>query len=428
MPGPAGVIVQQIMDLRPLRRHRDFRALFAAQFVSFLGTMVTYVALPYQMFHLTGSSLKVGLLGLAELLPLLVTAFLGGALADTVDRRRLILATEVGLALGSGALALAALGQPPAWTLYIVAAWMSALNGLQRPSLEALAPRLVDPDEIPAMASLVAFRGSVGMIAGPALGGALIAATGLASAYLFDVLTYVFSFFAIRAIRAALPREESGEGPSLRSVLDGFRYARSRQELIGTYVVDFVAMVFGMPLALFPAIAAALGGPRALGFLYAMPAVGALLASLTSRWTPRVHRHGLAVMLAATVWGLAIVGFGFSARLVPAVLFLALAGGADAVSGMFRMTLWNQTIPDSFRGRLAGIEMISYMSGPLLGNVEAGLIAAAFSVKVSVISGGVLCVIGVLLCALLLPRFVAYDARNIPAAAPVFQSGAGSEP
>jgi MFS family permease len=400
------------MDLRPLRRHRDFRALFAAQFVSFLGTMVTYVALPYQIFHLTGSSLKVGLLGLAELLPLLVTAFLGGALADTVDRRRLILITEVGLALGSGALALAALAdKPPIWTLYAVAAVTSALTGLQRPSLDALAPRLVEQDEMPAMASLATLRGSIGMIAGPALGGALIAASGLASAYLFDVLTYVFSFFAIRAIRAALPREPGGEGPSLRSVLDGFRYARSRQELIGTYVVDFVAMIFGMPLALFPAIAAALGGPRALGFLYATPAVGALLASLTSRWTPWVHRHGLAVMLAATVWGLAIVGFGLSGHIVPALLFLALAGGADAVSGMFRMTLWNQTIPDSFRGRLAGIEMISYMSGPLLGNVEAGMIAAAFDVKVSVISGGVLCVIGVLLCALFLPRFLSYDAR-----------------
>lgn len=400
------------MDLRPLRRHRDFRALFAAQFVSFLGTMVTYVALPYQMFHLTGSSLKVGLLGLAELLPLLVTAFLGGALADTVDRRRLILVTEVGLALGSGALALAAFGNPPVWALYAIAAWMSALNGLQRPSLDALAPRLVDSDEMPAMASLATLRGSVGMIAGPALGGALIAATGLGSAYLFDVLTYVFSFFAIRAIRASLPREAgTEEGPSLRGVLEGFRYARGRQELIGTYVVDFVAMVFGMPLALFPAIAAALGGPKALGLLYATPAVGALIASLTSRWTPRVHRHGLAVMLAATVWGLAIVGFGLAGHLALAVFFLALAGGADAVSGMFRMTLWNQTIPDSFRGRLAGIEMISYMSGPLLGNVEAGLIAAAFDVKVSVISGGVLCVIGVLLCALLLPRFVSYDAR-----------------
>ncbi|HEY4596262.1 MAG TPA: MFS transporter [Thermoanaerobaculia bacterium] len=401
------------MDLRPLRRHRDFRSLFAAQFVSFLGTMVTYVALPYQIFHLTGSSLQVGMIGLVELLPLLVTAFVGGALADHLDRRRMILMTEVGLSLGSGALALAAfIGHPPVWVLYAVAAWMSALNGLQRPSLDALAPRLVDHDEQPAMASLAVFRGSVGMIAGPALGGALIASGGLTSAYLFDVLTYVFSFFAIRRIRAALPAEREEGGPSLRSVLDGFRYARSRQELIGTYVIDFVAMVFGMPLALFPAISQGWGGPRALGFLTAAPACGALVASLMSRWTARIHRHGLAVMLAATVWGLAIVGFGFAGGLVPAVLFLAVAGGADCVSGLFRMTLWNQTIPDSFRGRLAGIEMVSYMSGPLLGNVEAGMIAAAFNVKVSVISGGVLCVIGVVLCALLLPRFVGYDARG----------------
>jgi MFS family permease len=399
------------MDFRPLRHH-DFRWLFAAQSVSFLGSMVTYVALPYQMFKLTGSSLAVGLLGLAELLPLLITAFVGGALADTVNRRRLILATDVGLGLCSGLLALGALaGKPPVWILYGIAGLMSALNGLQRPSLEALTPRLVDPDEIPATAALAMFRGSLGMIAGPALGGALLASTGLAATYVFDLLTFVFSFFAVRAIRASLP-PASEESPSIKSVIEGFRYARSRQELIGTYVVDFVAMVFGMPLALFPAISGTLGGAKALGLLYSAPAMGALVASLTSRWTPRVHRHGLAVMLAATVWGLAVVAFGFSNRLALAVIFLALAGGADALSGLFRMTLWNQTIPDSFRGRLAGIEMISYMSGPLLGHVEAGMVAAAFSVRTSVISGGVLCVIGVLLCGALLPRFVGYDARK----------------
>ncbi|MES1242946.1 MAG: MFS transporter [Acidobacteriota bacterium] len=400
------------MDFTPLRRHRDFRWLFAAQFVSFLGTMVTYVALPYQMFKLTGSSLAVGLLGLAELLPLLLTAFLGGALADAVDRRRMVLVTEVGLGLGSGLLALAShSGSPPVWALYVIAAFMSALNGLQRPSLEALTPRLVDREEIPAAAGLTAFRGSVVMIAGPALGGALIASAGLTSTYLFDLLTYVFSLLAVSRVRAMLP-PESAEKPSLESVLKGFRYTRGRQELIGTYVVDIVAMVFGMPLALFPALSQSFGGPRTLGLLYAAPACGALVASLTSRWTSKVHRHGLAVMVAATVWGLAIVAFGFSSRFVPAVLFLALAGGADAVSGIFRMTLWNQTIPDSLRGRMAGIEMVSYTSGPLLGHVEAGLVAAAFSVRTSVVSGGVLCVAGVLLCGLLLPRFVSYDARK----------------
>jgi MFS family permease len=401
------------MDLRPLRRHRDYRLLYAAQFVSLLGSMVTYVALPYQVYSLTHSSFAVGLLGLAELLPLLTTAFLGGALADTVDRRRMVLATEACLALCSGLLGVnALLAAPGVWPLYALAAVMSGLNGLQRPSIEALTPRLVERDEISATAALTGFRGSLGMIAGPALGGALLASTGLASTYAFDIATYVFSLVAVRLIRPT-PPSANAEGPRLERVLEGFRYARSRQELIGTYVVDFVAMVFGMPLALFPALAEGLGGPRALGLLYSAPAMGALVASLTSRWTGRVHRHGLAVMLAATAWGVAIVAFGFCNGLVPAVIFLALAGGADCVSGIFRMTLWNQTIPDALRGRLASIEMVSYMSGPLLGHVEAGGAAALFGVRASVVSGGLLCVVGVLICGALLPRFVGYDARAL---------------
>jgi len=213
------------------------------------------------------------------------------------------------------------------------------------------------------------------------------------------------------AMRSIPPRDDA-EAPTWRSIVEGFRYARSRQELIGTYVVDFVAMVFGMPLALFPALAADRLGAAALGPLYAAPAVGALLASLTSRWTPRVHRHGFAVMVAATVWGVAIVGFGFSPSLWPALACLAIAGGADAVSGIFRMTMWNQTIPDALRGRLAGIEMVSYMSGPLLGHAEAGAVAALAGVQVSIVSGGLLCVVGVVACGLALPRFRRYDART----------------
>jgi MFS family permease len=400
------------MDLRPLRRHRDYRLLYAAQFVSLLGSMVTYVAVPYQVFKLTRSSLAVGLLGVAELLPLLATAFIGGALADAVDRRRMVLVTDVGLGTASTLLAVnALLARPSIALVYTAAALLSAFNGLQRPSLEAMTPRLVDRDEIPATANLALFRGSLVMTAGPALGGILIATAGLTSTYAFDVVTYVLSFGAMRMIRH-VPAPEAAEAPSLRSVAEGFRYARSRQELIGTYVVDFVAMVFGMPLALFPALSEPLGGPKVLGMLYSAPAFGALVASLSSQWTPRVQRHGLAVMLAATAWGVAIIAFGFCDRLWPALFFLALAGGADALSGVFRMTLWNQTIPDALRGRLAGIEMVSYMSGPLLGHAEAGAIAALAGVRASVVSGGVLCVVGVLLCGLWLPRFVRYDARK----------------
>ena len=365
----------------------------------------------------------MGLLGLAELVPLLLTAFVGGLLADAVDRRRMAIVTDVGLALGSAALALLAATAGSAWMLYIVAAWMSAVGGLQRPSMEALVPRLVEKRELTAVGSLAMFRGSVSMIAGPAVGGMLIASAGLPITYLMDVLSYAVSLVCLWNIRA-VPPPEGAEPPSLAAMREGFRYARSRQELIGTYVVDFVAMVFGMPLALFPAISDRLGGPTVLGLLYAAPAGGALIASFVSRWASHVHRHGLGVMVAATVWGVAIIGFGFCGTLWPALACLALAGAADGMSGVFRMTMWNQTIPDALRGRLASIEMVSYMSGPLLGHAEAGVVAAVFGVTASVISGGVLCVAGVLACGLWLPRFVRYDARQFKAnAAPLELAG-----
>jgi MFS family permease len=397
------------MDLTPFR-NRDYRLLYVAQFVSLIGTMVTYVALPYQMYRLTESSFSVGLLGLVELVPLLATAFIGGAMADAVDRRRIAIVTDVALSAGSATLAIIAVrGASPA-LLYLVAAWMSAVGGLQRPAIESLVPRLVEKHELPAAASLAVVRGSVGMIAGPAVGGLLIASSGLTITYLVDVASYAASLACLGMIRAVPPADDA-ERPSVAAVVEGFRYASSRQELIGTYVVDFVAMVFGMPLALFPAISDRFGGPSVLGLLYAAPAVGALGASLTSRWTPNVHRHGVAIMVAASVWGLAIVGFGFSRTLWPALACLAIAGGADGISGIFRMTMWNETIPDALRGRLASIEMVSYMSGPLLGNLEAGAVAAAFGVAASVVSGGALCVAGVLACVVWLPRFVGYDAR-----------------
>jgi MFS family permease len=408
------------MDLAPLR-HRDYRLLYVGQAVSLLGTMITYVALPYQMYRLTGSTLAVGLLGLAELVPLLTTAFVGGLLADAVDRRRMALATDAALAAGSATLALLAATGTSAAMLYVVAAVMSGVAGLQRPSIESLVPRLVEKDEMPAVAALAIFRGSVGMIAGPAIGGVLIASVGLPATYLADVVSYALSLLCLSLIKPAPPAEGS-ERMSLAAVRQGFTYARSRQELIGTYVVDFVAMVFGMPLALFPAIADQLGGPSVLGLLYAAPACGVLVASLLSRWAPRVQHQGLAVMVAAIAWGLAIVAFGVCGTLWPALAWLAVAGAADAISGIFRMTIWNQTIPDALRGRLASIEMVSYSSGPLLGHVEAGAVAAAFGVTASVVSGGVLCVVGVLACGLWLPQFVRYDARQFRASsAPAIQ-------
>lgn len=373
--------------------------------------MMSFVVLPWQMYQLTGSSLLVGLLGVAEFVPIMFMAFVGGALADYVDRRLMVRLTELSLACGTGILIFNShLEQPRVWVLFFCAAVFAAVNGLQRPSLDALVPRLVQPEQMSAAAALNSLRGCIAMIGGPALGGFLAVTIGAASTYFIDLITFVVSLVALWMMRAVPPPADA-ERPGIRSVIEGLRYARSRPELLGTYLIDINAMFFGMPMALFPAMAAGFGG-AAVGLLYAMPAVGSLCATLTSGWTKKVHRHGLAVAIAAACWGVAIIGFGFADRLWLALVCLALAGASDMVSGLFRMTIWNQTIPDHLRGRLAGIEMLSYTSGPLLGNAEAGLAARFFGLRTAVVSGGVLCVIGTGLLALALPAFLRYDGRE----------------
>src|SRR6266567_3103914 len=399
------------VDITPLRRHRDFRLLFIGRLVSLFGTMITFVAVPYQVYQLSHSTLLVGALGLVELAALIVFAMLGGAMADAADRRTMVLLSEAGLMIGSLFMAANSwLPQPMLWLIFGVTLLWGALDALQRPSLDALLPRLVDRDELAAAGALSSLRGTVGMVAGPALGGVLITLIGLPLTYIVDVATFVVGL-ACLVLMKAVPPPVDAERPGLRRVVEGIRYARSRPELVGTYVVDTVAMTFGMPLALFPAIAQGLGGPKVLGLLYAAPAVGAFLFSLTSGWTARVHRHGMGVILAATLWGLAIIGFGVIPGLLSAIGFLALAGAADAMSGVFRQLIWNLTIPDSLRGRLASIELLSYSVGPSLGNFEAGAVASLFSIRVSIVSGGVLCVVGCVLCALALPAFRRYDER-----------------
>jgi MFS family permease len=401
-----------VVDLTPLRRHRDFRLLWAGQGLSFFGSMVTYVAIPYQVYALTGSSLMVGLISAAELVPLLGAALYGGALADWKDRRRMVQLSELLLAVCAGILVVnALLPAPQVWVLFVVAMAMAGLDGIQRPSLDAMIPRLVDRDELTAASALDSLRGNVGMIAGPALGGVLIAVFGLPVTYGFDMLTFTASLFALSRMRAVPPPADA-EPPSLRRIADGLRYARSRPELVGTYGVDIVAMFFGMPQALFPAFADEFGGASVLGLMYAAPSVGSLLATATSGWTGRVHRHGLAVVLAAAAWGAAITVVGLAPTLWLALVFLALAGAADMVSGIFRSTIWNQTIPDHLRGRLAGIEQVSYSTGPLLGNLESGVAASLLGVRAAIVSGGVLCVVGVAAAAALLPAFLRYDSRS----------------
>ncbi|HET8887777.1 MAG TPA: MFS transporter [Candidatus Angelobacter sp.] len=399
------------VDLAPLRASRDYRLLFSSQTISFFGSMMSFVVLPWQMYQLTRSSLAVGLLGVAEFVPTITMAFVGGALADYVDRRRMVLITELLMAVSSALLVLnSLLPHPQVWALFLFATAIAGLNGLKRPSLEALTPRLVSPELMPAVSALRAVGGTLGGIVGPTLGGVLATAAGPAVAYSIDFSTFVVSLIALWTMRAT-PPPLNADRPSLRSLVEGLRYARSRPELMGTYLIDMNAMFFGMPMALFPAIATKFGG-ASVGLLYAAPSVGAFVASVASGWTARIYRHGLTVTIAAGVWGLAIVAFGFADRLWLALLWLAVAGAGDMVSGLFRMTIWNQTIPDHLRGRLAGIEMVSYMSGPMLGNAEAGIVASLFSIRTSVISGGILCVLGTGLLALAYPAFVRYDGRE----------------
>jgi MFS family permease len=416
---PAQRLVRTVaLDVSPLRRHRDYRLLYTGQMVSFFGNMVTSVAVPFQAYTLTRSPLAVGLFGIVQLVPLLLLAFVGGALADAFDRRRLVQLTELSLAVLSGVLLVnALLPHPQVWLLYVVAAAAAGLDALQRPSLDALLPRLVDRDELASAGALNQLRSTFGMILGPAVAGLLIASIGLPSTYGIDMATFIVSLLALRLMRAVPPPPDA-ERPSLRRVVEGLQYARSRPELMGTYLVDIAAMFFGMPIALFPALAtqyanegAAVSAATAVGLLYSAPAVGSFLASLTSGWARRVHRHGMAVILAASVWGLAIVGMGLAPSLPLALVFLAFAGGADTVSGLFRGLIWNRTIPDALRGRLASIELISYSSGPLLGDVESGTVATAFTPRISILSGGVLCVLSVGLLALMLPKFRNYDDR-----------------
>jgi MFS family permease len=398
------------VDLTPLRESREFRLLFIGQGVSFAGSMITYVAIPFQVYELTHSSLVVGLVSLAELLPILLMSFVGGALADAVDRRRMVRITQVSACAVVAVLVVnAALPHPQLWVLFVLVVIAAGVDAVERPSLDALVPRIVARDKLTAAAALESLRGNLGQVLGPPVAGVLIATVGLPATYGVDVATFLVATVALTLMRA-VPPAPNAEGVNLRAALAGLRYAASRGDLLGSYLVDINAMFFGMPMALFPQIASGLGGPAILGLLYTAPSVGSLLATVTSGWTRSVRHHGRAIAFAAGSWGVAIVVFGFARSLWLALLGLAAAGAADMISGLFRSTLWNQTIPDSMRGRLAGIEMISYTSGPALGNLEAGVVGSLAGVRASVVSGGILCVIGTAVLSALLPQLWRYRA------------------
>ncbi|MGW0764715.1 MFS transporter [Streptomyces sp. NPDC002676] len=399
-------------DLAPWRASADFRRLWFSGLISNFGSFLTFVAVPVQLKDLTGSAAAVGAIGAVELLPLIVCGLYGGALADALDKRGLIVWTEAGQGLLSAALLLnALLPHPAVWPLYAVAALSSALGSVQRPALDSLWPRIVAHDHMPAAASLNSLRWTVGGVAGPAVAGVVVAYAGLGWAYTADLLTFAVSLAFILRI-APSPASHEAAKPSLRAIAEGARYAWNRKELLGTYVVDLAAMFLAMPLAVLPFLADELHAEWALGLMYASVPAGALVVSLTSGWTSRIHRHGLMVLVSATGWGLAVAAAGVCGNVWLVLLFLTLGGGFDMVSGIFRSAMWNQTIPDELRGRLAGIELLSYSVGPQLGQVRAGGLAAWAGVRTSVVSGGLACAGAMGLLALCLPGLMTYDART----------------
>jgi MFS family permease len=401
------------VDVTPLRESRDFRLLFWAGTVFYLGGMVSYVALPYQLYQLTRSNFAVGALGIVELIPLVVFGLYGGALADHVDRRLMLVVTGAAQVLLTAVLmANAFLDAPRIWAIYLLGALLAAAGSLQRPSREALLPRVVRHDQIPAAVAVSSLGRELSMLAGPAIGGVLLQWVGVGWCYAIDVIGLTAATLLFLALRP-YPATDRSNPPSLAGIAEGLRYAMGRKDLLGTYVIDIVAMLMAMPIVLFPALATQIfHAPAMLGLLYSAEGVGALIATATSGWTSRVHHHGRAIVIAASAWGGSIALAGVMPSLWLVLVCLIAAGAADMVSGLFRSVIWNQTIPDSMRGRLAGIEMLSYSLGPLGGQARAGLVADRWSVRASITSGGILCVLGVALTASWLHGFWAYDDRT----------------
>jgi len=400
------------IDLSPLKKYRDFKLLFTAGLFSYFGSMITFVALPFQIKELTGSFWAVGLIGVVEIIPLIVFGLYGGVLADYLDRKKMIWFTEFGTLIATSILLINSLQEEPSVILiFVIAAIFAALSGLKRPSQDAILPRLVNHDDLPSASALMSLRWQFGGIVGPSVGGIIIASYGAGAAYFIDCLTFVISLALIWQVKSVPPLDKATP-PSMAGLLEGLNYAYKRKDLLGTYVVDLAAMFLAMPMALFPFWADEIGAPYALGFFYSSITFGAVLVTLLSGWMRNYPHHGRAVIIGALGWGVAIVAAGSSNSLVLVITCLVIAGAFDQVSALFRGFIWNQSIPDELRGRLAGIEMLSYLLGPLGGQARAGGMAAMSSLRISIVGGGLLCIGFVSLIAASMPKFRSYDVRT----------------
>ena len=402
------------LDTTPLRASRAYRNLLVGDAVSVVGTQITAVAVPIQVYEQTGSVFAVGLVGLAGLLPIVLFGLYGGAVADAVDRRRLVLFTTVGQALLSTLLlAHAVAGLHWTWLLYLVVAGQAGLFALDSPARQAFVPRLLPVHLLPAANALRQIEFNIGVSCGPLLAGVLVGRFGFGSAYGLDAVSFTASLWAVAALPSMAP-DGGGRRAGLASVVEGLRFLATRPVLLLTFVVDLVAMVFAMPRALVPALASQVydGGPQTVGLLYSALAVGALLGALGGGWFGRIRRQGLAVLAAIVAWGVSVTLFGLTDRLWLGLLLLAAAGASDMVSAVFRTAILQAAAPDEMRGRLGGVFIVVVAGGPRLGDGRAGAAASLVGLQGAVVAGGLACVGLTLAIAAVVPRFRTYDARD----------------
>ena len=404
-----------IVDLEPLRRDRDFRLLWIGQVVSGLGRQVTTIVLPYQLYVLTGTPLAIGALALVQVVPIMAFSLGGGVVADAVDRRRLLLLTQAGLAAASVALAgLALLPATPVLAIYAVAFVAAGLGAIDQPARSSAVPRLVPRERLPAAIALGQLNFQAAGVVGPAIGGLVLATLGIAACYVFDAITFAAAIGALVLI-APIPPAHGAVRPSLSAIAEGLRFARRRRAILATFAVDLNAMIFGMPTALFPILALDVFrvGPAGLGLLAAAPAAGAVIGALLTGWVGRVRRTGRAVLWASAGWGLAIVAFGLCTFNFPlALVFLAVAGAADVITAVLRSAIVQLITPDELRGRVTSIHILVVTGGPRLGDVEASAVASLAGAQLSVVSGGLLCLVGLAAIVRSFPELAAFDMRK----------------
>ncbi|MEU9097078.1 MFS transporter [Streptomyces sp. NPDC048361] len=423
--GPGRTRGRIFADLTPFRISADYRRLWFGNMVSWVGSGMTALAISLQVYDLTGSSFYVGLVGIFTLVPLVVFGLYGGAVADTVDRRKLGLYSALGSAALSAALSAGTFaGVANVWFLYAVIALQSICQALNGPARSAMIPKLLPPEHLPAANALNSMIMTTGTLVGPMLGGLVVGFAGYKTAYLIDAITFAASLYAMWRLPAMLPERTAGGAPGgvaggaggtkRPSVMEGLRFLATRPNLRMTFFSDFCAMILAHPRALFPAVAVLWygGDARTTGLLVAAPAIGALLGGVFSGWQSRVHRHGLAVLISVGGWGAAIAAFGLTRQLWLGLFMLAVAGFSDTVSMVFRNTMMQVAAPDEMRGRLQGVFIVVVAGGPRLGDFLAGTVADLTSPAVMVVGGGVACVLAVTVLGLTRRSFARYDARN----------------